>query len=354
MKNIAILTNETIGLVTGEPSFGGGQRLILTLARLLRDHDFDVHLYQHAWANSGTDPGEYFGFPVYPLQTGSRFSEFEDGICTEFTRRTKSYDHVIHGLMEYSSGAMRPDALAIVHGIWFDQPNIKGYHFRTTEWYAHLERALTNPKRIISVDTNSINVVRALFPGLDRKMTYLPNFVDTDVFHPRETVHQYRVLFPRRVHTLRGAELMPDILKHITGDCSIWWVGGDLSCQDPRLKCFTVPFDEMPNIYNQSNIVVIPTIGAEGTSLSCLEALASGCVVVSTHVGGLANIIMDGYNGRLVEPNAKEIAAAVNDVMENRTAYDLYRYEGLRTAGRFSLTRWKERWVNVLNEEGWI
>ncbi|MDI6871049.1 MAG: glycosyltransferase family 4 protein [Bacillota bacterium] len=47
-------------------------------------------------------------------------------------------------------------------------------------------------------------------------------------------------------------------------------------------------FDEMPEVYRRADIVAIPSPYSEGTSFSCVEALASGCAVVATNVGGPA------------------------------------------------------------------
>ena len=47
--------------------------------------------------------------------------------------------------------------------------------------------------------------------------------------------------------------------------------------------CMVKP-DEMPPIYQNTDISLIPTIYCEGTSLSCLEAQACGNVVISTNI----------------------------------------------------------------------
>ena len=58
----------------------------------------------------------------------------------------------------------------------------------------------------------------------------------------------------------------------------------------------------MPQVYRYADIVLIPTKAAEGTSLSCLEAMASGRAVIAGCVGGLSDLIVDGYNGLLLRP----------------------------------------------------
>lgn len=259
MNSIAILTNQLFSISTGDPTYGGGERYCLSLANHLTSLGFCVDFFQFDYPNSVK---KYHGYEVNGILPTTGYSEFSSGTCTKFTEKTKKYTYVIHALPECSSGVVRSDALMISHGIWFDQ-NQAGYKFRTAEWYEHLTRAFTSPQHIVSVDTNTINVIRALIPGLDDKFHYIPNFVDTNAFYPRKTEHKLRVTFPRRDHPLRGGALVPEIMNNIKSDCEFWWVGGNNPCKDARLKCFIKPFDEMPEVYQQSDIVVIPTLGAK-------------------------------------------------------------------------------------------
>jgi len=58
--------------------------------------------------------------------------------------------------------------------------------------------------------------------------------------------------------------------------------------------------EEARIIYNKCKVWFLASI-AEGFSLPVLEAMACGCVVVSTKCGGPQDLIIDGYNGYLVE-----------------------------------------------------
>jgi glycosyltransferase involved in cell wall biosynthesis len=57
------------------------------------------------------------------------------------------------------------------------------------------------------------------------------------------------------------------------------------------------------------DVFVLPS-GNEGTPVTAIEALASGCPVVATRVGGLPDVVTDGEDGFLVEPGDVEDVAA--------------------------------------------
>jgi len=363
-KRVAYFTNQLLDWFDQRPRYGGGERYCLNLTHLLNDLGFEVDLYQMA---PNEFVGEYHGYQVKAIRHGEFFDEFNLGAAEEFYELSRQYDYVIYNLPELSSGKMRPDAITICHGIWFDHNNYAShFRFRTNRWFRHLYRAFRNPKKIVSVDTNSINVIRALWPELSPKMTFIPNFVDRQLFFPPPSRNNDKliVLFPRRSQINRGSRILADILKNVPHNVDFYWVGEgddydtqlilDLCKKDARLHYANASFEQMPEWYRKADIVVIPTIASEGTSLSCIEALASGCATIATNVGGLTDIIRDGVNGRLVNPTPLEIATAINELITDAQKRTLYQQQGLASAEFFSLDRWRAKWIEVLRQEQWI
>ena len=62
------------------------------------------------------------------------------------------------------------------------------------------------------------------------------------------------------------------------------------------------------NFYQISDLTVIPSL-MEATSLAALEAMACGCPILSTNVGGMPEIIREDYNGWMVEPMSDVVLA---------------------------------------------
>ncbi|MDR2720219.1 MAG: glycosyltransferase family 4 protein [Nitrososphaerota archaeon] len=73
----------------------------------------------------------------------------------------------------------------------------------------------------------------------------------------------------------------------------------------------SVPYELLPYRIAASDIFVLPSI-SEGFPVVLLEAMACGKPIVATKVGGIPEILTDGYNGLLVEPrNADELASSI-------------------------------------------
>ena len=66
---------------------------------------------------------------------------------------------------------------------------------------------------------------------------------------------------------------------------------------------------DLPKIYADLNVVVVSSMN-EGTPVSAIEAMAAGCLVVATRVGGLPDLIDDGRTGILVPPNEPAMLAS--------------------------------------------
>ena len=80
---------------------------------------------------------------------------------------------------------------------------------------------------------------------------------------------------------------------------------------------------EMPELFAAADMFVLPSVALpgmqqEGTPLSIQEAGAAGLPVVTTRVSGNAEIIQDGFNGRIVEPQRSvQLADAIVEMLRN-------------------------------------
>jgi len=80
-------------------------------------------------------------------------------------------------------------------------------------------------------------------------------------------------------------------------------------------------------VYADSDLLIISSVN-EGTPVTVIEALASGCPVVGTAVGGLPDLLDHGRLGTLVPPgDARALAEAMLGCIESPSAMDAIRAE---------------------------
>lgn len=75
---------------------------------------------------------------------------------------------------------------------------------------------------------------------------------------------------------------------------------------------------DMPRIFEQANLVCLPSHGGEGVPTVLMEAAASGRPIVTTDVPGCRDIVRQGINGTLVPPrNVAALAKAIEDLIKD-------------------------------------
>jgi glycosyltransferase involved in cell wall biosynthesis len=344
--------------------FGGAERYLVELCRWLQQEGHQVTVYQAA-AGEQLLRREYAGIPIY-------------GVPAEDTWELHTGPNLNQAFYELSLGAdvriyfatflcwpvVRSPAISISHGVFWDYPahglRALGAENRQRFWERQFY-GFTAVDACVAVDSNVRNVVAAMLPGEERKIRVVPNFVDTERFHPpvqRES-ERLRVLSPRRLNQLRGlnefllaARALPqlDFVACGQGFSVAAEEGLNHLADLPNLSGIWRPMEEMPEVYRQADIAVVPTRAAEGTSLSCLEAMATGLPVVATPAGGLPNLVIDRWNGLVVDLNHDGLAEAISTLAADP---ELRRKFGARnrqmTEECFNLDLWRERWRRVMD-----
>jgi glycosyltransferase involved in cell wall biosynthesis len=87
-----------------------------------------------------------------------------------------------------------------------------------------------------------------------------------------------------------------------------------------RMRLGWLPEAEVPTVLAAADIVVLPYRSGSQSAVAPL-ALAAGLPVLSTRVGGLAEVVEDGFNGVLVEPGSvNALARALEELTRERLA----------------------------------
>lgn len=349
--------------------YGGAERYGIEFTKLLLELGYDVVWWQ---AGSGWENEMLPGVPLHsaPLTDGAY--QTCPSLNEAFHEQAESFDFAVYFSPLLAYPVAHEKSVSISHGIYWDYPTWESHVAPTEddrrEWRYRYRSALERPRKVVSCDTATIRYINSTWPGLASKMEYVPNFVDLTQFTlPDSETHRdtIRVLYPRRLTGVRGIhetlavaerliDRFPQVEFHVVGrghSDAFERRMMEWAARHPRFFYYWRPPHEMAHIYRNVDIVLIPTTASEGTSLSCLEAMATGRDVIAGCTGGLTDLVIDGYNGLLLRPlTAELLAEAVERLILDP---DLRRSLGERaraTAEAFSLAKWKARWAEVISD----
>lgn len=185
------------------------------------------------------------------------------------------------------------------------------------------------------INTN-IRVVPNCIDVADYEITENDDAVENII--PQHLKEKQIVLFAGRLLSLKGVDVLvraiPKISKSLkNNDVLFVFAGpGDSSRFQNRLvktntdlKClFTGPLakETVVKLMSKSALVILPTYN-DNSPYTILEAMACGTPVVASNVGGIPEIITDGYDGILVDPGyPEELADAIIDLLQDKTLYN--------------------------------
>jgi glycosyltransferase involved in cell wall biosynthesis len=87
-----------------------------------------------------------------------------------------------------------------------------------------------------------------------------------------------------------------------------------------------VPHHQVPEILASWDVACFPSLCVEGGPTAAIEAHAVGTPVIGTRIGGLAELVADGRNGRLVAPGDwRALSHALQTIADEPAKIDVWR-----------------------------
>ena len=112
------------------------------------------------------------------------------------------------------------------------------------------------------------------------------------------------------------------------------------------------PQEELSQWYTQMDIVLMPS-RSEGFGLTAIEAMAHGCVMVASDVGGLPEVVRDGICGLLHRTeDVADMAAKVCTLIGDETLYARLRAQSLVEVEKYSFERYSALMNDLYNKLG--
>lgn len=346
---------------------GGAERYLNDLYDLVSKYNINLNVYQcgdYQWVR------RIGNLNVISLARGLKEVEYSISGIKNYADNFYNYSSnsllAIYSPFFYRGKYANKNSIGLGHGVSWDHEylnNLNAQSFWNTN--KHIIDSAKSFKEIISVDTNTPNWFQTIDYNTSRKFKVIPNYVDINIFKPSDknkNKDKITITYPRRLYGPRGLYLTLNILDKVLEkykNVEFNFIGLGIE-QDTlnidkkiqkwgsRVKYYSLLPEQMMNAYKISDIVLIPTIYSEGTSLSCLEAMASKTAIIATRVGGLTDLIIDGYNGRLIDPDEESLLSAIEDLIEDKEKRELYAENAYLVSKAFSKEIWNKKWVNVI------
>lgn len=348
---------------------GGAERYLVDLHEVCKNLGYNMDIYQNA------------NFPYMRKfrninVIGMKAKDMPINYSLEYiTEQSKNYScmtkyfsklHIYSAFYECFPYCSSP-SIGISHGIaWDNRGCVKtnGIDFWNRN-YRMIESAFMCDK-MVSVDTNTANWFQTIDFNLgNQKIKVIPNYVDTNEFKPQNDLKKKDkivITYPRRLYEPRGMYLLLNIVDklfkeyknieiHFVGkgfDEDVNKIKEKMKKYPNRLFCYSSTPEKMNEIYKKTDISLIPTIYSEGTSLSCLEAMATENIVISTRIGGLCDLIIDNYNGYLIEPTEEDLYNKLKYVLDNYDKQEIIKKRARESAETFNENNWAQKWKNVI------
>ncbi len=172
------------------------------------------------------------------------------------------------------------------------------------------------------------------------------------------------ILYVGRLSPEKGVDVLLQAFAYVAGENTQVHLhligGGDLQGLTEKVHALGIndrvtfhgqlPHSVLPGWYRRAMLTVIPS-RADAQPVTVLEAMASGCPVVATRVGGIPEMVQDGESGLLVRPDSPlELASAIARVLEDQSLRERLQLGGHRTAQRFSFEYLFEKTLTMYHE----
>lgn len=261
-------------------------------------------------------------------------------------------------------------SIAIQHGVSWDKPG-KGTGLKSAikawlnqrKYLGYVEQC----KNLVCVDHNFINWYRT-FRDIDSSQRWqvITNFAAQSA-SAAEVAAKWQspattLLIARRFVEYRG--ILPAIavvkallqrFEHLqvsfAGEGPLQHLLEQEFAGEPRVKWFRYTPDQSLTVHLAHHYVLLPSIGSEGTSLSLLEAMAAGCAVVTTNVGGLSNIVLHNHNGRICMPTEEALTQQLAELIAAPKVAALLAMTAHQSVqDSFGKAQWQQQWWHYIQQ----
>jgi len=206
---------------------------------------------------------------------------------------------------------------------------IKNFNFFDKR-YMDVKRHLTKSVNVVTSPSEfTLNLHSKYGFFKDAKRVALPNMVEPSNIDKSEKNYEIiDILYIGRLVSTKGVQILIDAFKQLKYEnikLHVIGRGPDkdefkrIAGSDQRIKFYGfVPNENLVAFYQKANIVVVPSMWYEVFGRIIVESFGCGTPVIGSRIGGIPEIIEEGYNGFLFEVgNVEELKDKLENLIEN-------------------------------------
>lgn len=109
--------------------------------------------------------------------------------------------------------------------------------------------------------------------------------------------------------------------------------------------------DELQSLYRMVNATVLPSIWYDNSPLVIYESFMNSTPVIASRIGGIPELVTDGYNGVLFEAgNVSELASLINKIAENPSILEGLEHGAYESCKQYQIEVTLERLISIYKD----
>ncbi|MBC7119897.1 MAG: glycosyltransferase family 4 protein, partial [Methanobacteriaceae archaeon] len=99
-------------------------------------------------------------------------------------------------------------------------------------------------------------------------------------------------------------------------------------------------FQELIEAYKRANITVVPSICYENSPMVIYESFMHSTPVIASRIGGIPELVKDGYNGFLFEPGStRELSRILQRIADNPETLKELEYNAFNSVKKYDIKK---------------
>ena len=277
-------------------------------------------------------------------------------ISSFFKTKFKKYQDIVHAHNIPAALAMKNTSgkkILSLHGIFSQQ--IDQLHGKITGNISkkYEQDALTWADAITVISKEAFDY----YTSLGYKVFQVPNAIDiASLSQNEDRIYPKQVIFAGRLSAEKGIDTLIEIGKKLSSDIQLIILG--TGPEEQKIKNLAknqknihyLGYQNKENtisLIRGSDILIQPSL-KEGISSTILESMACGTIVVASNVGGNAELIENGINGIIKDPNDPDsFVEQITSLLKNKELRKSLKNRAQETVKKYDWNKVGNLYLNI-------